>query len=142
LGVYSIGFLGHQGTVTAAIEWDLPPLTMQMKPSRSDSVEYLLHEHFKGKNGILIFNRFKKPGENGELEKEPVDIVLNQVFSKPLLERFIGVVYRPETERWSHYSNVHLAKQFDAVLFYETSKAIEPLPPAQENRKTLVEKEE
>ncbi len=43
------------------------------------------------------------------------------------LERAIGVVYRPETERISHYFHARLSKQFDAVLHFDETRAVEPL---------------
>jgi erythromycin esterase-like protein len=45
----------------------------------------------------------------------------------PRLERAIGVIYRPETERQSHYFYASLARQFDAILHYDTTRAVEPL---------------
>jgi hypothetical protein len=44
------------------------------------------------------------------------------------LERFIGVIYRPDTERWSHYSSASLPAQFDAYVWFDTTSAITPLP--------------
>ena len=43
------------------------------------------------------------------------------------LERAIGVIYRPETERQSHYFYARLPDQFDAILHYDTTRAVEPL---------------
>jgi len=45
----------------------------------------------------------------------------------PRLERAIGVIYRPETERLSHYFHARLAEQFDAVLHFDETRAVEPL---------------
>ena len=47
--------------------------------------------------------------------------------SEPRLERFIGVIYRPETERWSHYSQSVLPAQFDAWVWFDDTRALEPL---------------
>jgi len=47
---------------------------------------------------------------------------------EPRLERFIGVIYRPETERWSHYSQAILPKQFDGYVWFDESEAVSPLP--------------
>jgi erythromycin esterase-like protein len=44
-----------------------------------------------------------------------------------LLERAIGVIYRPETERWSHYFHTRLSDQFDAVIHFDQTRAVEPL---------------
>jgi erythromycin esterase-like protein len=46
---------------------------------------------------------------------------------EPWLERAIGVIYRPETERASHYFSASLSRQFDAVLHYDVTRAVEPL---------------
>jgi len=45
----------------------------------------------------------------------------------PLLERAIGVIYRPETERWSHYFEARLPEQFDAIIHLDETHALEPL---------------
>jgi erythromycin esterase-like protein len=45
----------------------------------------------------------------------------------PRLERAIGVIYRPETERQSHYFNARLADQFDAALHFDETRAVKPL---------------
>ena len=46
---------------------------------------------------------------------------------EPRLERFIGVIYRPETERWSHYSEAILPRQFDACVWFDETRAVIPL---------------
>ncbi len=45
----------------------------------------------------------------------------------PRLERAIGVIYRPDTERWSHYFHARLADQFDALVHIDETRAVEPL---------------
>jgi erythromycin esterase-like protein len=50
-----------------------------------------------------------------------------EALHEPLLERAIGVVYRPETERASHYFQASLSAQFDAVLHFDETRAVEPL---------------
>jgi erythromycin esterase-like protein len=47
------------------------------------------------------------------------------------LERFIGVIYRPQTERWSHYAEAVLPRQFDAWVWFDQTKAVTPLPGEQ-----------
>jgi erythromycin esterase-like protein len=46
---------------------------------------------------------------------------------QPRMERAIGVIYRPETERFSHYFHARLAEQFDAVIHLDETFALEPL---------------
>jgi erythromycin esterase-like protein len=52
------------------------------------------------------------------------------VLSDPRLERFIGVIYRPETERWSHYAECRLAEQFDAWVWFDETSPVTPLARA------------
>jgi erythromycin esterase-like protein len=52
-----------------------------------------------------------------------------EALMEPRLERFIGVIYRPETERWSHYSEATLPRQFDAWVWFDDTRAVTPLGP-------------
>jgi erythromycin esterase-like protein len=112
---FLLGFTTHAGTVTAADDWDEPARLKQVLPSRDDSIERLLHE-----SGL---ERFFLPLRRGPAE-------LLAALREPRLERAIGVVYRPETERWSHYFEARLARQFDAVVHVDTSEALTPLEGA------------
>ena len=106
-----IGFGTHGGTVTAASDWDGEHRTMNINPSRRDSYERLCHE--SGQSPLLL-----------DFASSPA---LSRRLSEPRLERFIGVIYRPETERWSHYSEAVLPEQFDAYCWFDTTSALEPL---------------
>jgi hypothetical protein len=64
--------------------------------------------------------------------REGVNEAAVQGLMEPRLERFIGVIYRPETERWSHYAQAVLPKQFDAWVWFDETKAVTPLPTEQE----------
>jgi erythromycin esterase-like protein len=103
----------HTGTVTAAREWDLPPERKQVRPSLAASYERLFHD-----TGI---DRFMLPLRD--------DTALASVLETPRLERAIGVIYLPESERRSHYFTAHLAGQFDVVLHFDETRAVEPLEP-------------
>ena len=46
--------------------------------------------------------------------------------------RAVGVVYRPETERRSHYIRTHLADQFDVLIHIDETEALQPLEPSAE----------
>ncbi len=59
---------------------------------------------------------------------------LSAEFRAEFLERAIGVIYRPETERGSHYFHARIADQFDAVLHFDETRAVEPLPHAEEEQ--------
>ncbi|HTG44605.1 MAG TPA: erythromycin esterase family protein, partial [Verrucomicrobiae bacterium] len=52
---------------------------------------------------------------------------LAEQLKAPHLERAIGVIYRPQTERWSHYFQASLSQQFDALIHFDETRAIEPL---------------
>lgn len=108
-----VGFCTHTGSVTAASDWDAPGERKRVRPSREDSVEGLLHA-----TGI---ERFLLPLRGGGAHADAL--------RAPLLERAIGVIYRPETERQSHYFHAQVAEQFDAVIHIDTTRALEPLEP-------------
>jgi erythromycin esterase-like protein len=107
---YLIGFTTHTGSVTAARDWDEPAERRRVRPSLDGSYERLFHE-----TGLP---RFWLP-----LAERP----LRDVLWTERLQRAIGVVYRPETERPSHYFRAHLAEQFDAVLHVDETSALVPL---------------
>ena len=68
-------------------------------------------------------DRFLLDLREGEVGRE-----IKEASMEPRLERFIGVIYRPETERWSHYSHAILPKQFDAYVWFDETEAVTPLP--------------
>ncbi|MGI9035853.1 MAG: erythromycin esterase family protein [Pyrinomonadaceae bacterium] len=105
-----IGFTTHAGTVTAASNWDEPAQLKRVRPALKDSCELLFHE-------IGIANFFL------DLRDEEA----REVLRRPLLERAIGIIYRPETERLSHYFDARLSEQFDAVIHFDQTQAVEPL---------------
>jgi erythromycin esterase-like protein len=106
-----VGFTTYSGTVTAASDWDAPAERKHVRPALAGSYERLFHDTELG-NFILIFDH----GHD-----------LAWSLDEPRLERAIGVIYRPETERGSHYFSASLTRQFDAVLHYDSTRAVEPL---------------
>ncbi|TIT94829.1 MAG: erythromycin esterase family protein, partial [Mesorhizobium sp.] len=108
-----IGFGTHTGTVAAARDWDGDMEVMSVQPSREDSYERLCHDA-----GIARF--LLDPGS---------DPVLRDRLIERRLERFIGVIYRPETELHSHYADASLARQFDAFVWFDETTAVAPLGP-------------
>lgn len=110
-----IGFGTHTGSVSAATDWDGEREVKSVNPSRRDSYERLCHN-----SGVERF-----------LLDLSVDQALANRLSEPRLERFIGVIYRPETERWSHYSEAVLPRQFDAYCWFDETRALEPLDTTQ-----------
>jgi len=122
-----VGCGTHEGTVAAAHQWSGDMEVMKVNPSRKDSWERVAHE--TGLDQFLI-----------DMRKEHCDEILRKDLAKEKLERFIGVIYRPTTERWSHYSNCKLSKQFDAYIFFNTTRAVQPLEKTQP--KTLAVEEE
>jgi erythromycin esterase-like protein len=106
-----IGFTTYTGTVTAASEWDGPAERKRVRPALSNSYEALFHET-DGANFLLTL-RDNKP--------------LSTALSEPRLERAIGVIYLPQTERQSHYFEARISQQFDAVIHFDKTSALEPL---------------
>jgi len=113
-----IGFGTHSGTVAAADDWDEPMKVKRVNPSLPGS-----HERNSHDTGIPRFLLDLREGE--------ADARLRDELMEPRLERFIGVIYRPETERWSHYSEAILPRQFDAWLWFDETSAVTPLPGEQ-----------
>jgi erythromycin esterase-like protein len=106
-----IGFGTNAGTVAAADDWDEPMRIMPINPSRADSYERIMHD--SGVQRFLLDLR-----ENARSPK------LREALKGKRLERYIGVIYRPETERWSHYSEASLARQYDGFVWFDTTSAI------------------
>jgi len=106
-----VGFTTHAGTVTAAEEWGGPPQRMRVRSALGGSVEELLHQ----------------VGEEGFSLLFPRAAAAARALRPVLLERAIGVVYRPRTERQSHYFRSRLPDQFDAVIHVDETRALEPL---------------
>ena len=109
-----IGFGTASGTVAAASEWDAPMETKDIRPPRADSYEALCHD--------VDHERFL-----WDLQKDRSGAFYN-LLSVPRLQRYIGVIYRPETERASHYSPAILPDQYDAFVWFDKTQAITPLP--------------
>lgn len=106
-----IGFTTYHGTVTATSNWDQPAERKRVRPALHGSYEALFHEADIPRF-LLTFGK-----------SDHATAALHE----PLLERAIGVIYRPETERASHYFQAHLSAQFDAVLHFDETRAVEPL---------------
>ena len=108
-----IGFGTDRGTVAAADDWNEPMQVMRVLPSRPDSYERVFRQ-----TGIArSLTDLRHPRQSEVME----------LLSKPRLERAIGVVYRPETEFYSHYFEAALPEQFDAYVWFEETRAVTPL---------------
>ena len=115
-----IGLGTHTGTVMAATDWDGEHEVKRVLPSRADSYERACHD-----SGVARFLLDLAPGKHEALRRR---------LAEPKLERFIGVIYRPETERWSHYSEAVLPEQFDAYAWFDETRAVEPLTAHEPHR--------
>jgi erythromycin esterase-like protein len=98
-------------TVTAADDWGSPAQRKRVRPALADSVEELFHEVGE-KEFFLSFGSEPEAAE---------------ALRGARLERAIGVIYRPQTERQSHYFRARVADQFDAVIHIDGTRALEPL---------------
>lgn len=104
----SIGFTTYSGEVTAAAEWGDPCGRRRVRPALPGSYERAFHD--LGVPRFLLLSR-----------------EMQSALEEPMLERAIGVIYRPESERTSHYFKAHLTRQFDAVLHFDETTALTPL---------------
>jgi protein-L-isoaspartate(D-aspartate) O-methyltransferase len=108
-----IGFGTNTGTVAAASNWDEPMEVMQVRGSLPGSYERLFHDA-----GVSRCLTDLRSGKHPELRER---------LTATQLERFIGVIYRPDTERWSHYTDAELPLQFDAYVWFDRTRAVTPL---------------
>jgi erythromycin esterase-like protein len=106
-----VGLTTHHGTVTAASDWGGPAERKHIRPALAGSYEALFHAAQRVRF-LLVWT-----------EGDTVAARLRQ----RQLERAIGVIYRPDTERQSHYFRARLSDQFDAVLHFDETRALEPL---------------
>jgi protein-L-isoaspartate(D-aspartate) O-methyltransferase len=116
-----LGFGTHAGTVAAASDWDAPMQVMHVNPSRPDSVERLFHDAcmLDRAAACSLLDLRGNPHYRSAQAKEALET--------SRLERYIGVVYRPDTERWSHYAASSLALQYDGWTWFDRTHAISPL---------------
>ena len=110
---YLVGFGTDHGTVAAASEWGGPMEVKVVQASHIDSYERVCHE-VRTDNFLLPLSRPLQEAARSNLLAER-------------LERAIGVIYRPETELQSHYFYASLPRQFDEYVWFDESRAIEPI---------------
>lgn len=107
-----IGLGTHTGTVAAATDWNGEMEIKTVRPSLQGSIEDCFHRSGK---------------ERGLLDLSAHDD-LADALAASRLQRFMGVIYRPETERSSHYAQASLSRQFDAFVWFQRTNAVTPLP--------------
>jgi erythromycin esterase-like protein len=105
-----VGFSTYDGTVTAASDWGEAPERKHVRRALPDSYEALFHEVPERRFWFAT-----------------TDVGVRDALSSARLERAIGVIYRPRTERQSHYFSARLADQFDALIHLDRTRAVEPL---------------
>ena len=106
-----VGFSTYSGTVTAASSWGGPAERKRVRPALPESYESLLHE--VGLPRFMV--NLREPG------------AAKTALRQEMLERAIGVIYLPETERISHYFHATMSDQFDALFHFDETRAVEPL---------------
>src|SRR2546421_9323172 len=111
-----IGFGTDRGTVAAATDWDGEMEIKQVRPAHRDSYERLCRD-----SGVPRFLLDLGAGKHEAVRRE---------LMTPRLERAIGVIYRPETEFYSHYFDATLPRQFDGYVWFDETRAVTPLPTA------------
>jgi erythromycin esterase-like protein len=149
----SIGFTTYDGTVTAASDWDGPAERKNVRPGHPESYEALFHEVAALASGGRLFpggratpndmatrsswatQPVHRTGCPSGAERVDIpnfflnlrDLDVAAALRNERLERAIGVIYRPDTELISHYFHARLPDQFDAILHYDHTRAVEPL---------------
>lgn len=110
-GAFLVGFITHSGTVLAAPDWDAPGRVYTLRPALPDSYAGLFHS--QGLDSALLLLRDQAEASTS--------------LSGERLERAVGVVYLPQSERVSHYFPARLSRQFDAVVYIDRTRAVTPL---------------
>lgn len=100
----------------------MDPDFKRIRPSLNESVEFLLHEAMPRTNDGQYFLLFRSNNPSVQISKE-----LHTELHHKRLERAIGVIYRPRTERQSHYFDASISTQFDCVIHVEVTNALRPL---------------
>jgi erythromycin esterase len=111
-GVVLVGFGTHRGTVIAAEEWGAPMERMRVPHARPDAFESAMHDAAAG-DALLVFDGTHDAGVPG--------------FDEPLDHRAIGVVYDPERERWGNYVPTIVPRRYDAFVYIDETRAVDPL---------------
>jgi len=107
-----VGFGTHRGSVIAGDSWGAPMREMGVPPARPDSLEDVLHATAPSR-ALFVF-----PEDGPDL------------LTDELAHRAIGVVYRPDRERWGNYVPTVLGERYDAFLWFDETQAVRPLHPA------------
>jgi len=111
-GVMLVGFGTHRGTVIAADEWGAPMQRMRVPAAREGSFEEAMHDAAVG-DVLMLFDESDNSGVRG--------------FDEPMGHRAIGVVYDPNHERWGNYVPTVVPRRYDAFLYIDETKAVDPL---------------
>ncbi|HEY0436155.1 MAG TPA: erythromycin esterase family protein, partial [Phenylobacterium sp.] len=109
-----IGLGTHAGDVACAPDWDAALEIKRLNAAPGGSFEAAAHAARIPRCLLDL-----RPGRNDELRA---------ALTEPRLERFVGPVYRPENERWSHFADCRPSQQFDAWVWFDETSAITPLP--------------
>jgi erythromycin esterase-like protein len=107
----AVGFSTYTGTVTAASDWGGPAERKRVRPALAGSYEELFH----GTGMPAFWLDLREQNESTALLR------------KERIQRAIGVIYRPETERFSHYFAARLPEQFNAMIHFDETRALEPI---------------
>ncbi len=108
---FLVGFFTYGGQVMAAPEWGMAGRVYDVRPAIPGSFGDVFH-----RSGLPAFSLILRG--NAALVRQ---------FGEPRLERAIGVIYLPQTERLSHYFEARISDQFDAIMFFNRTKAVTPL---------------
>lgn len=108
---FLVGFFTYTGQVMAAPEWDMPGRVYDVRPALPGSYSDVFH-----RSGVPAFSLLLRGNKD-----------LARQFGEPRLERAIGVVYLPQSERQSHYFEARISDQFDAIIFFDRTRAVTPL---------------
>jgi erythromycin esterase-like protein len=113
----NVGFLTYSGRVFAAPDWGASGRVFDLRAALAESYSALFHAAAAdgGPRDFLLVLRGESP--------------VASTLARPRLQRAVGVIYVPQSERQSHYFTAQLARQFDAVIYFDSSSPVQPLNP-------------
>jgi erythromycin esterase len=115
-----VGFGSHHGSVLAGESWGAQVRRMPLPPARGGSVEAVLHDAVPEATALFV------------VPTDPPDWLVRE-----LPHRAVGVVYRPQAERWGNYVPTVLGRRYDAFCWFDESRALQPLAGTQAHVGTM-----
>lgn len=126
--VWIVGQYTNTGHVTAASSWGGPHRAHALKPALPDSYEEQLHRLQPAIGpDPFHFRTAVSPEQAAAPETAAEAQLVGLLRGEARLQRWVGVNYKPETERQSHYGELMLSQCYDQIVYIDTTSALTPV---------------